>query len=84
MWHSLFILLLGTKTIINVLSKNIDLCSIGFSDEPFENYLKQEVNFFLHCYSQIKVETLNDSQKKMWKYSVATDDIYLYGWEKEG
>ena len=40
--------------------------------------------FFLHCYSQIKVETLNDKHKKMWKYSVATGDIYLYGWEKEG
>ena len=51
--------------------KNIDLSSIGFLHEPLENYLKQGINFLLHCYGQSKVETLNDARKKMWQCSIA-------------
>ena len=61
----------GKKTVINVLNtKNINLSSIQFPHEPLENYLKQGINFLLLFYDQSKVETLNDAQKKMQKYSI--------------
>ena len=61
----------GKKTVINVLNKkNINLSSIRFPHEPLENYLKQGINFLLLFYNQSKVETLNDAQKKMQKYSI--------------
>ena len=67
---------IGKKTTINVLiKKNIDLSSIGFLHEPLENYLKQGINFLLHCYGQSKIETLNDARKKMWKYSIARSKL---------
>ena len=67
---------IGKKTVINVLNKkNIDLSSIGFQHEPLLNYLKQGINFLLHCYGQSKVETLNDAQKKMWKYRVVKSKL---------
>ena len=57
---------------MNVLNKkNIDLSSIGFLDETLGNYLKQGINFLRHFYGQSKEETLNDAQKKMWKYGIA-------------
>ena len=57
---------IGKKTVINVLNKkSIDLSSIEFLHEPLVNYLKQGINFLLHCYSQSKVETLNDVWGKM-------------------
>ena len=66
----------GKKTVINVLNKkNTDLSLIGFLHEPLENYLKQGIKFLLHCYGQYKVETLNDPQKKMWKYSFAKSKL---------
>ena len=52
-------------------NRNIDLSSIEFLHEPFENYLKEEINFLLHCYDQNKVETVDDTRKKMWKYTIA-------------
>ena len=46
-------------------NRNIDLSSIEFLHEPFANYLKEEINFLLHCYDQNKVETVDDTRKKM-------------------
>ena len=46
---------IGKKSTINVLSKkNIDLCSIWFLHEPFENYLKQGMIFFFTVTAKVK------------------------------
>ena len=50
--------------------KNINLSSTRFPHELLVNYLKQGINFLLLFYNQSKVETLNDAQKKMQKYSI--------------
>ena len=63
----LFLLCFGIvkETVINKLNKkNIDLGSIGFLHEPFDNYLKQGINFLLQFYGQSKVETPNDDGKR--------------------